>query len=262
MGSNVSHPPSDGAHMSASRMGLKTPPSLQTAVTELMDAHSSMLYLRQDTTGDIKSSSHVQPTDPSDRTSTGSLPSLRAALGRNLQLVWRKFAAHLPSLTEVRPNEVKSISLAQIARTLPKSASGPSKPQSTSSRPWVEKRVVSLRLVLPQIIGMISARNQVPHGNDAGQLKTFIHHFQIVQDILRVFFQIVMLGNFVTVDIEQRPNVKQVLLRGTFTHGADGFLAASHDRVGSFTASSRRFHQPIEAFKLLLELLERWMFSV
>ena len=38
MGSNVSHPPSDGAHMSASRMGLKTPPSLQTAVTQLMDA--------------------------------------------------------------------------------------------------------------------------------------------------------------------------------------------------------------------------------
>ena len=42
MGSNVSHPPSDGAHMSASRMGLKTPPSLQTAVTQLMDARSSI----------------------------------------------------------------------------------------------------------------------------------------------------------------------------------------------------------------------------
>ena len=35
-------PPSDGALMSASRMGLKTPPSLQTAVTQLMDARSSI----------------------------------------------------------------------------------------------------------------------------------------------------------------------------------------------------------------------------
>ena len=41
MGSNVSHP-SDGAHISASRMGLKTPPSLQTAVTQLMNARSSI----------------------------------------------------------------------------------------------------------------------------------------------------------------------------------------------------------------------------
>ena len=45
MGSNVSHPPSppsDGALMSASRMGLKTPPSPQTAVIQLMDARSSI----------------------------------------------------------------------------------------------------------------------------------------------------------------------------------------------------------------------------